>query len=83
MNEDRQTVDAANSRRRREKRASGDELRGVIRAMQELTLELAQLRCDEHSATDVKAKEQALERLHWRLARVARQTATDDPGNPA
>jgi hypothetical protein len=76
-------VEAANSQRRRQKRPSGDELRGVIRAMQELTLELAQLRCDEHSATDVKAKEQALERLHWRLARVARQTATDDPGNPA
>ena len=83
MNEDRQTVDAANSRRRREKRASGDELRGVIRALQELTLELAQLRCGEHSATDVKDKEQALELLHWRLARVAQQKATDELGNAA
>ena len=51
--------------------------------MQELTLELDQLRSGEQSATDVKAKEQALELLHWRLARVARQTATDELGNAA
>ena len=83
MIEDRQRVGAANSQRRRRKRSSGDELRGVIRAMQELTLELDQLRCDEQSATDVKAKEQALELLHWRLARVAQQKATDELGNAA
>jgi hypothetical protein len=83
MIEDRQTVGAANFQRSRRKRSSGEELRGVIRAMRKLTLELDQLRSGGQSATDLKAKEQALELLHWRLARVARQTATDELGNAA
>ncbi len=83
MNETRTAISHSHSQRRRQKRPSGDELRGVIRAIQELTLELDQLRREGHSGPRVGAKQQRLEHLRWRLASVARRTATDDLGNAA
>jgi hypothetical protein len=71
------------SRRRYQRRTAGGELRQVIRAIQELTLELAQLRHEEHSGPELEAKEHTLEQLRWRLATVARRAATDEIGNAA
>jgi hypothetical protein len=55
----------------------------VLRAIQELTLELAQLRRVDHSRSELEAKEHALEQLHWRLASLARRVASDDLGAAA
>jgi hypothetical protein len=63
-------------------RTGRGELLQVIRAIQELTLELAQVRNEEHTA-ELKAKERRLEQLRWRLAAVARRHATDDYGAAA
>ena len=52
----------------------------MLRAIQELTLELAQLRHADHSGPDLEAKEHTLEQLRWRLAALARRLATDDFG---
>ena len=73
MSETTTAISRDHSQRRYQKRPFGDELGGVIRAKQELTLQFDQLCCGEHNATDVEAKEQALE--HLQLA--AR------PGGPA
>jgi len=69
--------------RRSRRRTAGGELLQLIRSTQELTLELAYLRRGGHSGSELEAKEHRLEQLHWRLATVARQTATDDLGNAA
>jgi hypothetical protein len=60
--------------------SSRDELRQIIRAIHELTLELAALRHEGHGGSDLAAKEHMLERLRWRLAALARRLATDDRG---
>jgi hypothetical protein len=82
MNETRTATSHNRSRRRYQRRTAGGELRQVIRAIQELTLELVQLRHGEHSGPELEAKEHTLEQLQWRLAAVARRTA-DELGNAA
>ena len=60
------------------------ELVRVLRQIQTLTAELDHL-C-RHAAADppeVQARERTLEQLRWRLAAVARRTATDRLGNAA
>jgi hypothetical protein len=71
------------SRRRNRRPTAGGELLQVIRAIQELTLELAQLRHGDHAGPEREAKEHALEQLRWRLAAVARRVPTDDCGAAA
>ncbi len=71
------------SRRRHQGRTAGGELLQVIRAIQELTLELPQLRHEERSGPELEAKRHSLEQLRWRLATVARRAATDELGNAA
>ncbi len=70
-------------RRRYPRRTAGGELLQVIRTIQELTLELAQLRHEEHAGPELEAKEHTLEQLRWRLAALARRLATDDFGAAA
>jgi hypothetical protein len=55
----------------------------LVRRIQTLTLELQEPRRRELHAPAVAAKERMLEQLRWRLAAVARRTATDDLGNAA
>jgi hypothetical protein len=62
---------------RRAKRA-----RPLVGRIQTLTLELQESRRREHTPA-VAAKERMLEQLRWRLADVARRTATDRLGNAA
>jgi len=70
------------SGRYRQRTAEGDLLQ-VIRAIQELTLELAELRDEVRSGPELEAKEHKLEQLRWRLAAVARRRATDESGAAA
>ena len=60
-----------------------NELARLIRRIQTLTLERDQLRQDGGADRELQAKERTLDKLHWRLATVARQTAVDDLGNAA
>jgi hypothetical protein len=84
MNETQTANSNSRSRRRRSQRpTAGSELRQLIRAIQELTLELAQLRHAEDSGPEFEAKEHTLEQLRWRLAALARKLATDDFGAAA
>jgi hypothetical protein len=83
MSETRTAGSHNRSRRRYQRRTAGGELRQVIRAIQELTLKLAQLRHEEQSGPELEAKEHTLEQLRWGLATVARRTATDELGNAA
>jgi hypothetical protein len=55
----------------------------LIRQIQALTLELTQLRQRLEAHPEIGATERTLEQLHWRLATVARRTATDDLGAAA
>jgi hypothetical protein len=50
----------------------------LLRRIQKLLLELDELKRHEEGTADVRAKERALEQLRWRLATVARRTATAD-----
>jgi hypothetical protein len=54
-----------------------------VRRIQALTLELEERRRRELDQGDVEAEERLLEQLRWRLAAVARRTATDELGNAA
>jgi hypothetical protein len=83
MKETRTTSSQSRVRRRYRRRTAGGELRQVIRAIQELTLELAQLRHEEHAGPELEAKVHTLEQLRWRLAALARRLATDDFGAAA
>jgi hypothetical protein len=83
MKETRSATSHNRSPRRHKRPTSGGELLQVIRAIQELTLELAQLRHEEHAGPDLEAKEHTLEQLRWRLAALARRLATDDFGAAA
>jgi len=73
----------ATSHSRSRRRAAGGELHEVIRAIQELTLELAELRREKQIGPKLEAKEHTLEQLRWRLAAIARRHATDDFGAAA
>jgi hypothetical protein len=83
MNETRTTSSHSRSPRRYQRRTAGGELLQVIHAIQELTLELAQLRHEKQVGPELEAKEQTLEQLRWRLAALARRLATDDFGAAA
>jgi hypothetical protein len=50
----------------------------LLRRIQELSLEIADLRHREGSARDLDAKEHGLDQLRWRLAALARRSASDD-----
>jgi hypothetical protein len=66
-----------------EPRGTRRELVGLIRRIQTLTLELAELRQRGGVAPELQAKERTLDQLYWRLATVARRTAADDLGAAA
>jgi hypothetical protein len=83
MKETRTASSHSRPGRRYPRRTEGGELLQVIRAIQELTLELAQLRHSEHSGPELEAKEHTLEQLRWRLAALARRVASDDFGAAA
>jgi hypothetical protein len=83
MKETRPASAHSRSPRRHRRRTAGGELLQVIREIQALTLELAQLRHEEHVGPELEAKEHTLEQLRWRLAALARSVATDDFGAAA
>jgi hypothetical protein len=83
MKEARSATSHNCSARRHQRPNAGGELLQIIRAIQELTLELAQLRHEEHAGPELEAKEHTLEQLRWRLAALARRLATDDFGAAA
>jgi UDP-glucose 4-epimerase len=58
-------------------RSERHELIRLIRRIQNLTLELEELRRRDGDIPDLDAKERRLEQLRWRLATVARRSATD------
>jgi hypothetical protein len=60
-----------------------NELLRVIQEIQALKLELDTLRRNGGSASEVRARERTLDQLHWRLAAVARRSATNDVGAAA
>jgi hypothetical protein len=49
-----------------------------MRRIQTLVRELEELRRHEHRTPEIQAKEHRLEQLRWRLAVVARRSASDD-----
>jgi len=49
-----------------------------VRRIQTLSLELEELRRYEQRTPEIQAKERRLEQLRWRLASVARRSASDD-----
>jgi hypothetical protein len=53
------------------------ELVRLVRRIQNLTLEVHDLRQGEEGTAELDAKERRLEQLRWRLAALARRTATD------
>ena len=59
------------------------ELVRIVRQIQTLTAELDELRPHTAADSEVQARERTLEQLRWRLAAVARRTATDSLGNAA
>jgi hypothetical protein len=67
----------------REPYAGRGELVGLIRRVQALTLELAELRQQGRASRELEAKELPLEQLRWRLATVTRRTAADGLGAAA
>jgi hypothetical protein len=50
----------------------------LVRRIQTLFLELEELRRYEQRTPEIQAKERRLEQLRWRLASVARRSASDD-----
>jgi hypothetical protein len=64
-------------------RAERSELVRLVLQIQALTLELEEDRRRELDHTDVETKQRLLEQLRWRLAAVARRTATDELGDAA
>jgi hypothetical protein len=58
-------------------RERGEAVR-LVRRIQALFLELEEPRRREESTPELRAKERALEQLRWRLASVARRSASDD-----
>ena len=66
-----------------ETRGTRRELVGLIRRIQALTLELAELRQHAAATPELEAKERTLDQLRWRLASVAHRAAADDLGAAA
>jgi hypothetical protein len=60
-----------------------DELLRLIQRIQAGTLELEDLRRRRAGATELRARERALDQLRWQLAAVARRAAHDDLGTAA
>jgi hypothetical protein len=58
-------------------RERGEAVR-LVRRIQALFLELEELRRRDERTPELRAKERTLEQLRWRLAAVARRTASDD-----
>jgi hypothetical protein len=58
-------------------RERGEAVR-LVRQIQALFLELEELRRCEQRTPEIQAKERRLEQLRWRLASVARRSASDD-----
>jgi hypothetical protein len=83
MEKTRTASSPSRSSRRYRQRTAEAELPQVIRAIQELTLELAELRDEERSGSELEAKELELEQLRWQLAALARRVATDESGAAA
>jgi hypothetical protein len=54
------------------------ELVRLVQQIQALTLEVQELGQREAGTPELHAKQRTLEQLRWRLAAVARRTATDD-----
>jgi hypothetical protein len=50
----------------------------LVRRIQALSLELEELRRREGGSPELHARERTLEQLRWRLAAVARRSASDD-----
>jgi hypothetical protein len=63
-------------------RERGEAVR-LVRRIQALFLELDELRRREDGTPELRAKERTLEQHRWRLAAVARRTATESLGNAA
>ena len=59
-------------------RESQSELARLVRRIQDLTREVHELRKQPGANPELEAKERTLDQLLWRLAAVARRTATDD-----
>jgi hypothetical protein len=59
------------------------ELVRLVRQMQDLALELQELRRHAGANPELHVKERTLEQLRCRLAALARRAATDDLGNAA
>jgi hypothetical protein len=53
------------------------ELVRLVRRIKALRTELEELRRHTHAAREVETKERTPDQLHWRLANVARRTATE------
>jgi hypothetical protein len=64
---------------------SGDrhELGRLVARIQTLTLELQAVRRDRPDSAEFDAKTHTLDQLRWRLAAIARRSATDELGNAA
>jgi hypothetical protein len=54
------------------------ELDRLVRRIQQSKLEVDELRAKQGATPELEAMEQALDRLRWRLAAVARRMATND-----
>ena len=59
-------------------RDSRSELDRLVRRIQELKLEVDELRTKTGATLELEAMERALDALRWRLAAVARHMATHD-----
>ena len=59
------------------------ELAQLVGRIQTLTLELEELQSRELDTAAADAKKRTLDQLRWRLAAVARRTATAELGNAA
>jgi hypothetical protein len=64
-------------------RAERSELVRLVLQIQALKLELVEDRRRELDHPDVETKQRLLEQLRWRLAAVARRSATDELGDAA
>jgi hypothetical protein len=67
----------------REPNGERGELVRLVRRIQTLTVELDDVGRHTTASPEVQAKERTLEQLRWRLAAVARRTATESLGNAA
>jgi hypothetical protein len=74
---------AATSHKPFEPRGERPELVRLIRQIQTLTHELQELQRRKQDSPEFDAKGRTLEQLRWRLAAVARRTATNHPGAAA